>query len=132
MNVRGFEGWLAGVLGAQPWAEQVTRWSTGEGPKPVGLTLAGRVHLQLVGGDQKAAPLDPNDAGVVPAVEASPTDPAGCAEAITRTVAEAGMPRVKSAETYAAWGGSTKPGGMRVVFVDGSELFASIVDSGRR
>ncbi|MEV1013876.1 hypothetical protein AB0I89_24285 [Micromonospora sp. NPDC049801] len=127
MIVREFEGWLAGVLGAQPWAGQVARWSTGGGPKPVGLTLAGRVHLQLVGGDQKAAPLDPADAGAIPSVDASPTDPAGWAEAITRTVAEAGMPRVKSAETCAAWGGSSKPGGMRVVFVDGSELFASVL-----
>ncbi|WP_371409374.1 hypothetical protein OG423_05880 [Micromonospora zamorensis] len=89
--------------------------------------MAGRLHLQLVGGDQKAAPLDPDNAGVVPAVQASPSDPAGWAEAITRTVAEAGLPRVKSAATYAEWGGSTKPGGMRVVFVDGSELFASIL-----
>ncbi len=132
MIVREFEGWLAGVLGAQSWAGQVSRWSTGGGPKPVGLTLAGRVRLQLVGGDQKAAPLDPNDAGVVPSVDASPTDPASWAEAVTRTVVGAGMPRVKSAETYAQWGGSSKPGGMRVVFVDGSELFASIIDSGRR
>lgn len=132
MNVREFEGWLAEVLAAQPWAGQVSRWSTGEGPKPVGLTLAGRVHVQLVGGDQKAAPLDPNDAGVVPQVDVSPTDPAGWAEAVVRTVVEAGMPRVKSAETYAQWGGSTKPGGMRVVFVDGSELFASVLDPVRR
>jgi hypothetical protein len=127
MHVRDFEGWLAGVLAAQSWAGQVARWSTDGGPKPVGLTLAGRVHLQLVGGDQKAAPLDPTDAGVAPSVQASPADPVGWAEAITRTVAEAGMPRIKSAETYAQWGGSSKPGGMRVVFVDGSELFASIV-----
>lgn len=127
MNVRDFEGWLAGVLGAQSWAGQVARWSTASGPKPVGVTLAGRVHVQLVGGDQKAAPLDPADTGVVPQVEASPSDPAGWAEAITRTVVDAGLPRVKSAETYAAWGGSTKAGGMRVVFVDGSELFASIL-----
>ncbi|WP_433460612.1 hypothetical protein [Micromonospora sp. CA-248212] len=129
--MREFEGWLAGVLGAQPWAGQVARWSTGGGPKPVGLTLAGRVHLQLVGGDQKAAPLDPADVGVVPSVDASPTDPVGWAEAIVRTVAEVGMPRIKSAETYAQWGGSSKPGGMRVVFVDGSELFASILAATR-
>ncbi|MFG1648506.1 hypothetical protein ACGFIE_01155 [Micromonospora sp. NPDC049275] len=127
MIVRDFEGWLANVLAAQPWAGQVDRWSTGSGPKPVGLTVAGRLHLQLVGGDQKAAPLDPDNAGVIPAVQASPSDPAGWAEAITRTVAEAGLPRLKSAQTYAEWGGSTKPGGMRVVFVDGSELFASIL-----
>ncbi len=131
MDVREFEGWLAGVLAGQPWAGQVTRWSTGSGPKPVGLTLAGRVHVQLVGGDQKAAPLDPNDAGVAPQVDASPSDPTGWAEAITRTVLDAGLPRVKSAETYAQWGGSTKPGGMRVVFVDGSELFASILTASR-
>ncbi len=131
MIVREFEGWLAGVLGAQSWAGQVSRWSTGSGPKPVGLTLAGRVHVQLVGGDQKAAPLDPADVGVVPSVDASPTDPAGWAEAIVRTVVQAGLPRVKSAETYAAWGGSSKPGGMRVVFVDGSELFASILTASR-
>ncbi|MEV0214389.1 hypothetical protein [Micromonospora sp. NPDC050695] len=131
MIVREFEGWLAGVLATQPWAGQVTRWSTGSGPKPVGLTLAGRMHLQLVGGDQKAAPLDLNDAGALPQVAASPTDPVSWAEAITRTVTEAGLPRVKSAETYAEWGGSTKPGGMRVVFVDGSELFASILTATR-
>ncbi|MFD6565489.1 hypothetical protein [Micromonospora profundi] len=131
MDVRVFEGWLAGVLAAQPWAGQVSRWSTGSGPKPVGLTLAGRVHLQLVGGDQKAAPLDPADVGVAPAVDASPTDPASWAEAIVRTVVEAGMARVKSAETYAQWGGSTKPGGARVVFADGSELFASILTASR-
>jgi len=131
MDVRVFEGWLAGVLAAQPWAGQVARWSEAGGPKPVGLTLAGRVHVQLVGGDQKAAPLDPADVGVVPSVDASPADPAGWADAITRTVVEAGMPRVKSAETYAQWGGSSKPGGMRVVFVDGSELFASILAASR-
>ncbi|MEV1315461.1 hypothetical protein AB0J14_05170 [Micromonospora arborensis] len=125
MDVRVFEGWLAGVLAAQSWADQVERWSTGSGPKPVGLTLAGRVHVQLVGGDQKAAPLDPSDAGVIPQVEATPSDPASWAEAIVRTVVEAGMARLKSAETYAQWGGSTKPGGMRVMFVDGAELFAS-------
>ncbi|MFC8849516.1 MULTISPECIES: hypothetical protein [unclassified Micromonospora] len=48
MRVHDFEGWLAESLAAQPWAGTVARWSADGGPKPVGVTLAGKVNMQFV------------------------------------------------------------------------------------
>lgn len=125
MNVRDFEGWLAALLDQQPWVTQTVRWSPGGGPKPVGLTLNGTLRMQLVGGDQKAPPLDHN--GTAPLVEANPSSPVDWAAAVTRAVTAANLRRITTAETYAQWGHSSKPAGMRVGFTDGSEIFASVL-----
>ncbi|MFY1656929.1 hypothetical protein [Micromonospora sp. WMMD1274] len=129
MIVREFEGWLADLLAAQPWVRQVSRWSTGGGPKPVGVTLNGRIDIQLVGGDQKAPPLDPDNAGTASPVEATPGQPPAWADAIVAAISAAGLPRVAVAETYAQWGGSSKPAGMRVQFTDGSEVFGTVLNA---
>ena len=130
MIVREFEAWLAQVLDAQPWVRQVDRWSTGSGPKPVGVTLNGNISMQLVGGDQKAKPFDPSEAGNAVPVDAPEGSPAGWAAAIAAATERAGLARIADVQTYAQWGGSTKPGGIRVVFVDGSEVFGSLLGAG--
>ncbi|MFJ1539205.1 hypothetical protein ACIODS_11750 [Micromonospora chalcea] len=127
MIVREFEAWLADVLAAQPWVRQVSRWSVDGGPKPVGVTLNGSISMQLVGGDQKAPPLNPSDAGIPVAVAAPDASPAGWADSIAAAIEAAGLARASEVETYARWGGSTKPGGVRVVFGDGSEVFGSLL-----
>ncbi|WP_341719837.1 hypothetical protein QQG74_09125 [Micromonospora sp. FIMYZ51] len=133
MKVRYAEGWLAAVLASQPWAGDVSRWSTDGGPKPVGLTLAGRVRLQLVlGGTTDATHADqPHEWDgspvAAPAVDASPSTPAGWADVLAQAATAAAHPGIKSVETYAQWGGSTKPGGVRIVCTDGAEIFGSLI-----
>lgn len=129
MDVREFEGWLAGLLAAQPWAGDVTRWSVSAGPKPVGITLAGKVNMQMVGGDQKAPPLDPAAAGTPAVVDAPANSPSGWADAIVAAVTAAALPRITTAQTYAQWGGTSKPAGVRVQFGDGSEVFGTLLDA---
>lgn len=128
MRVHDFEGWLAASLAAQPWAGEVTRWSTDGGPKPVGVTLNGRVQLQLVkaesgeaytGGWEQPPP--------APAVQATPSDPPSWAAAVADVIRAGQHPGVKQVQTYAEWGGSSKPGGVRVELVDGSQFYGSIL-----
>lgn len=128
MRVHDFEGWLAESLAAQPWAGRVSRWSTGGGPKPVGVTLASKVHVQWV----KAESGQPwtgtwEQPAPAPSVQASPTDPMSWAAAVADVIRAGQHPGVREVQTYAQWGGSSKPGGVRVVLVDGSQLYGSVL-----
>lgn len=127
MNVRDFEGWLADSLTAQPWAGTVTRWSTDGGPKPVGVTV-GAARMQLVKAESGVTYtgewVQPPPAGPV---EANPVDAVSWAQAVARVVLAGAHPGVKGVQTYAEWGGSSKPGGVRVELVDGSQVFGSIL-----
>lgn len=137
MQVRYCEGWLASLLGSQPWVQQVNRWSTGGGPKPVGLTINGTTQVQLVRGapttptvGEQPDDWDDADIGGITEVQA----PAGKADwdrAIAELVTAAAHPLVKEAQTYGQWGKTTKPLGVRIAFVDGAEVFASFIDAGR-
>ncbi|GGM27939.1 hypothetical protein GCM10011608_10960 [Micromonospora sonchi] len=133
MKIRYCEGWLAALLAFQPWAGEVVRWSVEGGPKPVGLTFAGRIRLQLALGGTTDASHDGQprdwDGGPVrsPAVDASPRTPVEWADALAQAATGAAHPGVKSVETYAQWGGSTKPGGLRIVCADGAEIFGSLI-----
>ncbi|MFG2046033.1 hypothetical protein ACGFIW_01215 [Micromonospora sp. NPDC048935] len=132
MNVRDFEGWLAASLSAQPWAGTVTRWSTDGGPKPVGVTV-GAASMQLVKAESGVTYvggwLHPPPAGPV---QAAPTDAVSWAQAIAQVVQVGQHPGVRTVQTYAEWGGSSKPGGVRVELVDGSQFYGSILDVARR
>ncbi|MEV5819382.1 hypothetical protein AB0L22_09415 [Micromonospora haikouensis] len=127
-----FEGWLALSLAVQPWAGTVARWSTDGGPKPVGVTIGGKVNMQFVkaeSGQAHAGEWEQPDPA--PAVQASPTDPPSWAQAVADVIRAGNHPGVKGVLTYAEWGGSTKPGGVRVELVDGSQLYGSILTAGR-
>lgn len=130
MRVHDFEGWLADSLTAQTWAGDVTRWSTGGGPKPVGVTCNGRVHVQFVkaesgqawaGGWEQPAP--------APAVSAAPSDAVSWAAALAQVIDAGQHPGVKQVQTYAEWGGSSKPAGVRVELVDGSQMYGTVLDA---
>lgn len=128
MRVHDFEGWLAESLAVQPWAGSVARWSTDGGPKPVGVTLAGKVNMQFV----KAESGNPNPGGweqpdPAPAVTAAPTDLPSWAAAVADVIRAGHHPGVKQVQTYAEWGGSSKPGGVRVELLDGSQFYGSIL-----
>lgn len=128
MRVHDFEGWLAESLAVQPWAGGVVRWSTDGGPKPVGVTLGGKVRMQFVKAESGQAWTGAWDQPVpAPPVDASPTDPPSWAAAIADVIRAGQHPGVKSVLTYAEWGGSTKPGGVRVELVDSSQLYGSIL-----
>jgi hypothetical protein len=134
MNVRYAEGWLAALLSAQPWVSQVSRWTLDGGPKPVGLTLNGSVRIQLVRGAPTAtagaSSLDDWDGSAVdvPQVAVSPASPQQWADAIVKAAAGVGHPLLTSAETFADWGMSRKPAGVRLVFTDGAAVYGSLLD----
>ncbi|WP_405105712.1 hypothetical protein OG559_19450 [Micromonospora sp. NBC_01405] len=83
MRVHEFDGWLADSLAVQPWAGGVTRWSTDSGPKPVGVTLAGRVQMQLLKAESgQMYTGEWEQPPPAPAVEATPVDPVSWAAAV--------------------------------------------------
>ncbi|MER7331791.1 MULTISPECIES: hypothetical protein [unclassified Micromonospora] len=128
MRVHDFEGWLAASLAAQPWVGDVARWSTDGGPKPVGVTLNGKIQMQMVKAESGAVYTGEwEQPAPAPAVEGSPTDPVSWAAAVADVIRAAQHPGVKDVQTYAEWGGSTKPAGVRVVLVDGSQIYGSII-----
>lgn len=132
MNVRDFEGWLAESLTAQPWAGSVARWSVDGGPKPVGVTV-GPAHMQFVKAESGVTYVGEwVQPAPAPPINAAPTDAVSWAEAVAQVVQAGQHPGVRSVVTYAEWGGSTKPGGVRVELVDGSHLYGSILDVARR
>ncbi|MEU7978339.1 hypothetical protein AB0B63_07375 [Micromonospora sp. NPDC049081] len=128
MRVHDFEGWLAESLAAQPWAGSVSRWSADGGPKPVGVTLNDKVRMQFVKAESGQAWTGTwEQPPPAPPVDASPADPVSWAAAVADVIRAGQHPGVKAVLTYAEWGGSTKPGGVRVELGDNSQLYGSIL-----
>lgn len=130
MRVHDFEGWLAVSLSTQPWAGEVARWSTGGGPKPVGVTLNGKVQLQLVKAESgQVYTGEWEQPAPAPPVQAAPADPVSWAAAVAQVVTAGQHPGVRQVQTYAEWGGTSKPAGVRVELVDGSQMYGSVLAS---
>lgn len=133
MKVRYAEGWLAHLVAGQPWATKVETFSATTGPTPFGLKVSvgsGKpVMMRLAGGCSPSECADTYDqAGPVTTDQVqAPADPVGLAAAVVTLIERAGHEQVKTAETYAAWGKTSKPAGIRLVLADG-EIFGTVLD----
>lgn len=132
MKVRYCEGWLAHLVAGQPWATKVETFTAAGGSTPFGLRISvgsGKpVMMRLAGGCSPSECSDTYDqAGPVTTDQMpTPANPVDLAAAVVTLIERAGHEQVKSAETYAQWGKTGKPAGIRIVLADG-EIFGTVL-----